>query len=91
VVFYYIQRHQEPPYTFLTKIIALTLSIQFIQYLRMNTVCQCNQLHQLESQQYHSETIKPSTLTVSEIAKTFMHIYEMQEIQGNEAKYKAYL
>jgi hypothetical protein len=59
---------------FLTKIIALTLSIQFIQYLWMNTECQCNHLHQPESRQHHSETTKPSTLTVSEAAKKFMHI-----------------
>jgi hypothetical protein len=77
--------------TFLTKTIALTRSIQFIQYLRMNIVCQCNHLHQLESRQHHSETIKPSILTVSEAARKFMHIYEMQEIEGNEAMYKAYL
>jgi hypothetical protein len=57
----------------------------------MNTVCQYNQLHQHESRQHHSETIKPSTLTVSEIAKKCMHMYEMQEIQGYEAKYKACL
>jgi hypothetical protein len=57
----------------------------------MNTVCQCNHLHQPESRQHHSETTKPSTLTVSEAAKKFMHIYEMQEIEGNEAMYKAYL
>ena len=57
----------------------------------MKTVCQCNHLQQLESWQHHSETIKPSTLTVSEAAKNFMHIYEMQEIQGNEEIYKAHL
>ena len=77
--------------TFSTKIIALTPSIQFIQYLRMNTVCQCNHLHQLQSRQHHSETIKPSIWTVNEAAKTFKHIYEMREIQWNKAMYGAYL
>jgi len=53
----------------------------------MNEHC----MSMLESRKHHSETIKPSTLTVSQAAKKFMHIYEMQEIQGNEAIFKAYL
>jgi hypothetical protein len=50
----------------------------------MNMVCQCKHLNQLESQQHNFETIKTSTLTVSEAAKnlgTLMKCMKLREMK----------